>query len=219
MRVGSSGRKVALQPSRGLEPPPGWARFTRTPELPVQVREEEPLAPPPTPLPAGPPPQPAPITPATASPPPQPAPVTPATASPPPQLGVRATLSQLQKKLSGARLSLTFLREQIRMSEVSSVGAIAGLLREHASDLAAYLSTDPKGSLVPKFLDQLGTELAREQTLLQKECEQLARSLDEIRGLLDEQQAGGASKRTAAEPPDPCGVCGQAPFSVAEAKA
>lgn len=182
---------MALQQSSVLEAPSDWARFTRTPELPVQPREELPAE----------------------------APLTPSGTDHSPQHGPATTLFQLQKKLSGARLSLTFLREQIRMSEVPSVGAIATLLREHASDLAAYLSSDPKGSLVPKFLEQLGAELAREQALLQKECEQLARSLDEIRGLLDERQAGRRSKESESEPGDSAASFPQQPFSFAASKA
>lgn len=94
----------------------------------------------------------------------------------------------LQKKLGTARVSLAALREHLRGSEVSSVKAIAGLFQEHASDLGNYLSSDPKGMLVPKFVEHLGAELVREHESLQKECDELTQSLEEIRMFLQEQQ-------------------------------
>src|SRR6185436_11479253 len=61
--------------------------------------------------------------------------------------------------LNSVNVSVTLVRENFRHSEISSLIQVAALLRQHASDFGTFLTTDPKGKLVPGFVIQLAEHL------------------------------------------------------------
>jgi C4-dicarboxylate-specific signal transduction histidine kinase len=52
----------------------------------------------------------------------------------------------------------------------------------------SYLTTDPKGKLVPGFVVQLAREISKEHSALQKEHEHLARNVEHIKEIVAMQQ-------------------------------
>lgn len=91
--------------------------------------------------------------------------------------------------LNSVNVSATLVRETLRTSEVATLGRVATLLREHTDDLDAFLTQDPKGRLIPRFIAELADHLAQEHTLLQNEHEQLARSIEHIKEVVTMQQS------------------------------
>jgi len=52
--------------------------------------------------------------------------------------------------------------ESVKKSRVASLARVVGLLREHAHDLGAFITHDPKGKHVPAHLAQLSEHLLAE---------------------------------------------------------
>ena len=71
--------------------------------------------------------------------------------------------------LNSVNVSTTLIREKLQRSEISTLGKVRDLLRQHEADLGAFLTTDPKGKLVPGFIIQLSERLEKEQAALQEE--------------------------------------------------
>ena len=90
--------------------------------------------------------------------------------------------------LNSVNVSTTLIREKLRGSEVASLVKLGGLLRQHEADLPAFLTADPKGKLVPRFIIQLAGELGAEHTLLQKEQDHLAHNVEHIKEIVSMQQ-------------------------------
>ncbi|ACB77407.1 ATP-binding protein [Opitutus terrae] len=91
--------------------------------------------------------------------------------------------------LNSINVSATVAQERLQRSEVTTLVRAMSLLREHAADLPAYLTTDPKGRSWPSFVQQLAEQLARERDELLAEHNQLARGVDHIKEIVAMQQS------------------------------
>jgi signal transduction histidine kinase len=90
--------------------------------------------------------------------------------------------------LNSANVSATLVREQLHNSEVPTLERVAGMLQDHTADLAAFLTTDPKGRMLPQFIVQLSARLSREHAALCEEHEQLARNVEHLKEVVAMQQ-------------------------------
>lgn len=90
--------------------------------------------------------------------------------------------------LNSVNVSATLLRDSVRKSEVTSVQKLADLLRGHENELGAFLSSDPKGRLVPQFLSSLAEQLTSERSIMVNELELLARNVEHIKDIVSMQQ-------------------------------
>src|SRR5438552_9904547 len=90
--------------------------------------------------------------------------------------------------LNSVNVSTTLIREKLQSSEVASLVRVGGLLQQHESNLPAFLTTDPRGKLVPGFIIQLAEQLGAEHTLLKSEQDQLARNIEHIKEIVAMQQ-------------------------------
>ncbi len=90
--------------------------------------------------------------------------------------------------LNSINVSSTLIHDQLRGSEVATLVQVAGLLRQQETNLAAFLTGDPKGKLIPGFLIQLADQLHEEQLLLQQEHDKLGRNIEHIKEIVAMQQ-------------------------------
>jgi signal transduction histidine kinase len=90
--------------------------------------------------------------------------------------------------LNSVNVSTTLIREKLNQSEISTLVLLRGLLQEHKADLAAYLTDDPKGRLVPGFIIQLSGRLESERAALLAEHDHLARNVEHIKEIVSMQQ-------------------------------
>lgn len=91
--------------------------------------------------------------------------------------------------LNSVNVSITLIQEQLQRSEIASLVKTAGLLEAHAGSLAAYLTEDPKGKLLPNFIIQLARQLEEERRLMDKEHAELVRNLEHIKEIVTMQQS------------------------------
>lgn len=91
--------------------------------------------------------------------------------------------------LNSVNVSTTLIREKLQRSEISTLGKLGDLLRQHEADAAAFLTSDPKGKQVPRFIISLSEHLEKEQAELKEDHIQLARNVDHIKEIVAMQQS------------------------------
>jgi PAS domain S-box-containing protein len=91
--------------------------------------------------------------------------------------------------LNSVNVSAALVGETLRTSRVSSLAQAVQLMGEHAGDLGAFLSTDPKGKLIPRYLAQVTQALAHEHQRMTDELVHLTQSIDHIKGVVATQQS------------------------------
>jgi PAS domain S-box-containing protein len=91
--------------------------------------------------------------------------------------------------LNSVNVSATLVIETVRTSKVSAVPKISGLLEEHTADLAAFLTSDPKGQKIPAYLASLGKQLLAEQDQVVEELGHLRKNIEHIKEIVSLQQS------------------------------
>jgi signal transduction histidine kinase len=91
--------------------------------------------------------------------------------------------------LNSLNVSATVITAGLRSSKVESLGKVAALLKEHSADLGEYLSHDPKGKMLPEFIEKLAEHFTAERTRLHAEIESLQKNIDHIKDIVAMQQA------------------------------
>jgi signal transduction histidine kinase len=91
--------------------------------------------------------------------------------------------------LNSVNVSATLLRDQVRKSETHSLLKVAELLKQRNGDLEAFLTSDPKGKLIPEFIIQIAGQLQNEQKKNSHELERLAKNVAHIKDIVAMQQS------------------------------
>lgn len=111
-----------------------------------------------------------------------------------------AVLHDVGNALQGAMASVGLAGQQLASQTLQDLARVADLLAAHADDLGVWLTADPKGRKVPKFLALLGKQIGAEQAALRDEIAHVAEGLQHVQVLLAEQQVNaghrGAIQRT-----------------------
>ncbi|MFZ3183394.1 MAG: ATP-binding protein [Pseudomonas sp.] len=90
--------------------------------------------------------------------------------------------------LNSVNVSATLVTDSIGKSKVSGLARAVALLQEHELDLGAYLSSDPRGKLLPNYLLQLAEHLQADQDENLKELNFLRQNIDHIKEIVAMQQ-------------------------------
>ena len=91
--------------------------------------------------------------------------------------------------LNSVNVSTQMVHDAVRGSRVATLAKAAGLLREHAADMTAFLTSDEKGRKLPEFFCKLAGALAEEHTGILKEIDSLASNIAHIREIVAMQQS------------------------------
>ena len=100
-----------------------------------------------------------------------------------------SVLHNVGNVLNSVNVSASLVADKIKKSNSVHVRKVAALLREHESDLGAFLTSDAKGRQVPAFLATLGEAVALEQEQLLKEMAGLQKNIDHIKDVVAMQQS------------------------------
>ncbi|WP_171006523.1 sensor histidine kinase [Pseudomonas sp. 2FG] len=90
--------------------------------------------------------------------------------------------------LNSVNVSATLVADSISKSKVSGLAKAVALLQEHQLDLGTYLSSDPRGQLLPGYLSQLSEHLQADQEASVKELNFLRQNIDHIKEVVAMQQ-------------------------------
>jgi PAS domain S-box-containing protein len=97
-------------------------------------------------------------------------------------------LHNVGNALNSVNVSTHLLADRLRASKLSSLGKAVELIEAHASDLGQFLSEDPKGKQLPKFLAAVNATLGEERTELLDEVGRLAKNVEHIKAVVATQQ-------------------------------
>lgn len=99
-----------------------------------------------------------------------------------------SVLHNVGNVLNSVNVSTAIIRERLRKMRLSSLSKAAQMMQDHAGDLGAFLTSDAKGSHLPRYLEELSQHLGDEQTDLLGELDGLARNVEHINEIVAMQQ-------------------------------
>ncbi len=91
--------------------------------------------------------------------------------------------------LNSVSVSATLVGDRLRQSKVPNLCRAANLLREQNSQLAAFLTNDPKGKLLPEYFAVVAAQLADEQAKLIAEMNSVGQHIEHIKEIVAMQQS------------------------------
>lgn len=100
-----------------------------------------------------------------------------------------SVLHNVGNVLNSINVAATCVDERVRKSRVADVRRLARLLEEHADDMAAFLTSDPKGRMVSGFLSQLAEKLESEQAGALEEINSLRCNVEHVKEIIAMQQS------------------------------
>ncbi|MGP8198652.1 MAG: two-component system sensor histidine kinase NtrB [Limisphaerales bacterium] len=98
-------------------------------------------------------------------------------------------LHNVKNVMNSINVSAGVIANQLKQSKSSSLEKATALLREHAGDLGSFITQDPKGKLLPQFLEQLAQQLAKEHEAVLGELKQFEESVQHIKDVVTTQQS------------------------------
>ena len=99
-----------------------------------------------------------------------------------------SVLHNVGNVLNSVNVKSTSVAEGLRNSKVGNLSKLMALLQEHQADLGQYLTSDPKGKQLPKYLAQLADHLAGERTVALEGLAQLQKYIEHIKDIVAMQQ-------------------------------
>jgi PAS domain S-box-containing protein len=99
-----------------------------------------------------------------------------------------SVLHNVGNVLNSVNVSSSLISDRVRHSKVANLGKAVALLQEHASDLAGFLTKDPKGCQLPAYLSGVAEHLAAEHEEILQELKSLGGNIDHIKEIVAMQQ-------------------------------
>jgi PAS domain S-box-containing protein len=99
-----------------------------------------------------------------------------------------SVLHNVGNVLNSVNVSSSLISEKIRTSKVPNLAKAVALMRAHESDLAGFLTNDPKGRQLLDYLLNLAAHLAQEQAEILSESDSLAKKIMHIKEIVAMQQ-------------------------------
>ncbi len=104
--------------------------------------------------------------------------------------------------LNSVNVASTLIHQRLNGSRAGSLGQLADLLKAQGDRLGEFFASDPRGKMVPPYIETLAGHLRQEQREVLSEVDQLVKNIEHIKNIVDLQQSyartGGAM-----EPVDP----------------
>jgi PAS domain S-box-containing protein len=90
--------------------------------------------------------------------------------------------------LNSVNISATLVSENLRKSKTANLGRVVGLLEENAGALGDFISNDPRGKQLPRYLQQLAEQIFIEQRKSIAELDLLRKNIEHIKDIVAMQQ-------------------------------
>ncbi|HEV3189255.1 MAG TPA: PAS domain S-box protein, partial [Polyangiaceae bacterium] len=91
--------------------------------------------------------------------------------------------------LNSVNVSAGVLAERIGQQRCEALFKVTDLLREHQGDLGSFVTQDPRGKLVPMYLEKLAHTMTEEQREVLGELTSLMRDVEHIKEIVSMQQS------------------------------
>jgi len=100
-----------------------------------------------------------------------------------------SVLHNVGNVLNSVNVSCGYLMDNLRRSKIGGLSKVVALLQEHAPDVDAFLSRDPKGAQVVDYLVQLDRHMVEEQAATFQELSLLQKNIQHIKDIVAMQQS------------------------------
>lgn len=100
-----------------------------------------------------------------------------------------SVLHNVGNVLNSVGVSAELAATKVREFKIDSLKKVAELLQQHADDLPAFLTTDPRGKMLPDYLSKLAVRLAEPQQGILEEMTMLKKNIDHIKEIVAMQQS------------------------------
>jgi DNA-binding LacI/PurR family transcriptional regulator/signal transduction histidine kinase len=97
-------------------------------------------------------------------------------------------LHNIGNAMNSVTTSANLTIEGLQKLRINAVSKVSDLLREHRTDLPGFFATDPRGSQLVTYLDDLGKNLQVEKASLLRECDELRTKVQHINQIVASQQ-------------------------------
>jgi signal transduction histidine kinase len=97
-------------------------------------------------------------------------------------------LHNVGNALNSVNVSAGVVTERLHGLRVASMSRAAELLEEHTTNLAGFLTTDPRGQQFPAYLKALASQLTKEREAVLAEMDTLCQSVEHIKAVVSMQQ-------------------------------
>jgi len=97
-------------------------------------------------------------------------------------------LHNIGNVLNSVNVSASLIVDRLSAPRGDALGRVSGLLQQHRSDLATFLSSDDRGRQLPEYLLQLSKHLQLEQQETVGELQLLRKNIDHIKDIVTMQQ-------------------------------
>jgi PAS domain S-box-containing protein len=91
--------------------------------------------------------------------------------------------------LNSVSVSATVVAERLRNSKVTKLQRAAGILKEQNGHLAEFLTSDPKGKLLPEYFVTVTEQMAAEQIKLLDQMDSVGEHIEHIKEIVAMQQS------------------------------
>jgi signal transduction histidine kinase len=91
--------------------------------------------------------------------------------------------------LNSVNVSANLIAERLHHSKTGNLARATQLLLDHRASLADFLHADPKGSMLPAYLAEVGQHLEEERTATLGELELLTKNIEHIKDIVARQQS------------------------------
>lgn len=99
-----------------------------------------------------------------------------------------SVLHNVGNVLNSVGVSAELATGKVREFRTGSLKNVAELLQQNSADLPAFLTTDPRGKMLPDYLLKLAAHLAEPQQAILQEMEMLKKNIDHIKEIVAMQQ-------------------------------
>jgi len=99
-----------------------------------------------------------------------------------------SVLHNVGNVLNSINVSAAVVGDRLRRSTMNNLGRVVALIKEHPNDLGRFITEDPKGRLLPSYLEQLSENSATEIAGLLEEVSSLSLNLEHVKEIVAMQQ-------------------------------
>lgn len=90
--------------------------------------------------------------------------------------------------LNSVNVASTLIHQKLNGNRLGSLGQLAEMLKSKGDGLPDFFASDPRGKLVPDYLESLSAHLRREQGEVLSEVNKLVKNIEHIKNIVDLQQ-------------------------------
>ena len=90
--------------------------------------------------------------------------------------------------LNSVSVSATLIAEGLKKSKVGNLRLATDMVQSRHGDLGAFLTTDPKGRLLPEYLSKAAGQIEREHEEFAAEVASMTENIEHIKGIVARQQ-------------------------------